>query len=70
MVFAQRVRVHVLSDGDQEPVVETVRGKLRSRLLTRLCGNQYSVLVLLPRGMNVEAVEVVETGKPLPGDAA
>ncbi len=61
----QRVRVHVSrAGGGKDTAVEAVRCTLRSRLLTRLAGNRYSVLVLTPVGMNVEAVEIVEKDKP------
>jgi len=62
MRIIQRVRVNVSGpDGGKESVLETARGKLRSRLLRRIAGDQYSVLVLTPPGRNVESVEIRES---------
>ena len=67
MTLSHRVRVHVASPGGpRESVLETAQGSLRSRLLTRLLGNQYAVVVLTPRGKNVTAVEIVESAKSTP----
>ena len=62
MRLRQRIRVNVSRpDGGKEAVLETARGKLRSRLLRRLVGDQYAVLVLTPVGMNVDVVEIHES---------
>ena len=62
MKLRHRVRVNVCGPGGgPEAVLETVRGTIRSRLLRRLAGNRYSVLVLMPAGMRVESVEIHET---------
>ncbi len=62
MRLRQRIRVNVSGpDGGREAVVEAARGKLRSRLLRRLVGDQYAVLVLTPVGRNVESVEIHES---------
>ena len=66
MRFSHRVRVHVARSGKRETVVETARGKLRSRVLTRLLGDQYGVVLVVPRGIHVDSVEVVESVKPPP----
>ena len=66
MRFSHRVRVHVARSGKRETVVETARGKLRSRVLTRLLGDQYGVMLVIPREMHVDSVEVVESVKPPP----
>lgn len=42
MKLRHRVRVNVCRpDGDKEAVLETARGKIRSRVLRRLVGDQY-----------------------------
>ena len=65
MKLSQRVRVHVgKTDGKEELVAETAMGRIRNRLLARLLGNQYGVFLVLPRGTNVETVEIVESGRP------
>ena len=47
MKLRHRVRVHVCRpDGGKEAVLEAAQGTLRSRLLRRLVGDQYAVLVL------------------------
>lgn len=62
MKLRHRVRVNVCRPGGgEEAVLETARGTLRSRLLKRLVGDQYSVLVLTPVGMRVDSVEIHET---------
>ena len=62
MKLRHRVRVNVSQPGGGEKaVLETVRGSLRSRVLRRLVGDQYSVLVLTPVGMRVDSVEIHET---------
>ena len=62
MRLRQRVRVNVSgSDGGREAVLETARTSIRSRLLRRLVGDRYSVLVLMPVGMNVDTVEIHES---------
>ena len=62
MRLRQRIRVSVSRpDGDKETVLKTARATLRSRLLRRFVGDQYSVLVLTPVGMNVDAVEIHES---------
>ncbi len=66
MRLKQRIRVHVASSTEEEKVLEMLRGKLRSRLLTRLCGNQYAVLLLVPTGKHVKAVEIVESNSDPP----
>ena len=66
MRFSHRVRIHVGRSGMRETVVETARGKLRSRVLSRLLGDQYGVMLVIPRGMHVDSVEVVESVKPPP----
>ncbi len=61
MRLGQRIRVNVSGpDGGEEAVLETVRGSLRSRMLRRLVGDQYAVLVLTPVGRHVDAVEIRE----------
>lgn len=65
MRLRQRIRVNVSGpDGGKEAVLESARGKLRSRLLRRLVGDQYAVLVLTPVGRNVESVEICESRDP------
>ena len=65
MRLSQRIRVSVSRpDGGKEAVVKTARTSLRSRLLRRFVGDRYSVLVLTPVGMNVDAVEIRETRAP------
>ena len=49
-----------------EPVLESARTSLRSRLLRRLVGDSYAVLVITPKGRSVRSVEIHE----LPPDAA
>ncbi len=62
MRLKQRIRVNVSGpDGGKEAVLETARGSLRSRLLRRLVGDQYAVLVLTPVGRNVDTVEIHES---------
>ena len=62
MRLRQRIRVNVAgSDGGKEAVLETARSTLRSRLLRRLVGDRYAVLVLTPVGRNVESVEIHES---------
>jgi len=62
MKLRHRVRVNVCRpDGGKEAVLETAQGNIRSRLLRRLVGNQYAVLVLTPVGMHVDTVEIHET---------
>ena len=62
MRLRQRIRVSVSGpDGGKEAVLKTARGKIRSRLLRRFVGDRYSVLVLTPVGMNVDAVEIHES---------
>ncbi len=70
MRLRQRVRVNVARpEGGREAVLETARSTLRSRLLRRLVGDQYAVLVLTPVGTNVESVEIHESwDKPGPGN--
>ena len=61
MKLRHRVRVNVCRpDGGEEAVLEMARGTLRSRLLRRLVGDQYAVLVLTPVGMKVDSVEIHE----------
>ena len=61
MRLRQRVRVNVRRPGGgKEAVVETARGTFRSRVLRRLVGDQYAVLVLTPVGMEVDSVEIHE----------
>lgn len=65
MKLRHRVRVNVCGpDGGKEAVLETVRGKLRSRLLSRLVGDQYAVLLITPVGRHVDTVEVHESVVP------
>ena len=67
MRLRQRIRVNVSGpDGGKEAVLESARGKLRSRLLRRFVGDQYAVLVLTPVGRNVESVEICESRDPGP----
>lgn len=62
MKLRHRVRVNVCGPGGgKEAVLETAQGTLRSRLLRRLVGNQYAVLVLTPVGRHVDTVEIHET---------
>ena len=65
MRLRQLVRVSVSRPGGgKEALLKTARATLRSRLLRRFVGDQYAVLVLTPVGMNVDAVEVHESGNP------
>ncbi len=62
MRLRQRIRVNVAGpDGGKEAVLETAQSTLRSRLLRRLVGDRYAVLVLTPVGRNVESVEIHES---------
>ena len=62
MQLSQRIRVNVSGpDGGKEAVLETVRGSLRSRVLRKLVGDRYAVLVLTPVGKNVDTVEIRES---------
>lgn len=62
MRLRQKVRVNVArEDGGRESVLQTARGSLRSRLLSRLVGNRYAVFVVTPEGSHVDAVEVRES---------
>ena len=62
MKLRHRVRVNVCRpDGDKEAVLETAQATFRSRILRRLVGDQYAVLVLTPVGRNVDAVEIHES---------
>ena len=62
MRLRQRIRVNVSRPGGgKEAVVETARGSLRSRLLRRLVGDQYAVLLITPVGMSVDTVEIHES---------
>lgn len=62
MKLRQRVRVNVCGpDSGKEAVLETARGSFRSRLLRKLAGDRYAVLVLTPVGRNVDSVEIHET---------
>ncbi len=62
MRLRQRIRVNVSRPGGgEEAVLETVRGSLRSKVLRKLVGDRYAVLVLTPVGMNVDAVEIHES---------
>ncbi len=62
MKLRHRVRVNVCGpDGGKEAVLETARGKLRSRLLSRLVGDQYAVLLITPVGRHVDSVEIHES---------
>ncbi len=68
MKLSQRVRVSVSGPGERkEALLETLLGSWRSRRLTRLLGNRYGVLLLIPKGENVESVEIVESAQPPPG---
>ena len=68
MKLSQRVRVSVSGPGERkEALLETLLGSWRSRWLTRLLGNRYGVLLLIPKGENVESVEIVESAQPPPG---
>ena len=60
MHISHRIRVCVKHDGEEEPILKTARARIRSRLLDRLCGAPYSVLVLTPSGVRVDAVEIRE----------
>ena len=65
MKLRHRVRVNVCGPGGgKEAVVETARGSFRSRLLRRLVGDRYAVLVLTPVGRRVDSVEVHESRDP------
>ena len=65
MKLRHRVRVNVCGPGGgKEAVLKTAQGNIRSRLLRRLVGNQYAVLVLTPVGMHVDTVEIHETREP------
>ena len=62
MRISQKVRVHVAREsGEPERVLRTANGSVRSRLLSRLIGNRYSVMIITPEGDHVEAVEVRES---------
>ena len=61
MRLRQRIRVNVSGqDGGEEAVLETVQGSLRSRMLRRLVGDQYAVMLLTPVGRRVDSVEIHE----------
>ena len=60
MRIRHRGRVNVRGPDGEERVLETGRGSLRSRILRRIAGDRYSVLVLTPAGSGVESVEVHE----------
>ena len=67
MKLSHRVRISVSGpETDREPVLESARTSLRSRLLRRLVGDSYAVLVITPKGRSVRSVEIHE----LPPDAA
>jgi len=69
MKLRHRVRVNVCRpDGDKEAVLETAQATFRSRILRRLVGDQYAVLVLTPVGSHVDAVEIHEAVVPDSGD--
>ena len=62
MRLRQRIRVSVSGpDGGKETVLKTARTSIRSRLLSRFVGDRYSVLVLTPVGVDVDAVEIHES---------
>ena len=62
MKLRHKVRVNVSRPGGgEEAVLETSRGSFRSRVLRRLVGDQYAVLVLTPVGMTVDSVEIHES---------
>ena len=62
MRLRQRIRVSVSRpDGGKETVLKTARTSIRSRLLSRFVGDRYSVLVLTPVGVDVDAVEIHES---------
>ena len=67
MRVRQVVRVNVSrpDDGD-ETVFKAVNGKYRSRLLRRLVGDKYAVLVITPVGRHVDAVEIHESREDEP----
>lgn len=60
MRIRHRVRVNVRGPDGEERVLETGRGSLRSRILRRIAGDRYSVLVLTPAGSKVDSIEVHE----------
>ena len=61
MRIMHRIRVNVTrASGAKECVLKTARLTLRSRLLTKLVGQEYAVMVLMPAGINVDSVEVRE----------
>ncbi len=61
MRLRQRIRVNVSGpDGGKEAVLETAQASLRCRLLRRLVGDRYAVLVLTPVGSHVDSVEIHE----------
>lgn len=60
MRIRHRVRVNVRGPDGEERVLETGRGSLRSRILRRIAGDRYSVLVLTPAGTKVDSIEVHE----------
>lgn len=58
MRIMHRVRVNVTrASGVKECVLKTARLSLRSRLLTKLVGQEYAVMVLMPARINVDSVE-------------
>ena len=62
MRLSQLVRVSVRRpDGGKETLLKAARATLRSRLLRRFVGDQYTVLVLTPVGQHVDAVEIRES---------
>lgn len=62
MKLRNRVRVNVRRpDGGEKAVLETVGRTLRSRLLKRLVGDRYSVLVLTPAGTRIDSMKIHET---------
>lgn len=61
MKLKHHVRVNVSGPtGGKVPVLDSVETSFRSRLLRRLVGDSYAVLVLTPVGHSVSSVEVRE----------
>ncbi len=64
MKLKRKVRVNVCGPGEErEAVLKTAQGSLRSRILRRLLGDRYDVVILTPLGTSVDMIEIHETGK-------
>ena len=64
MKLRQRVLVSVTRPEGEEKVLSTARGRLRSRVLRKLAGDRFAVLVLTPESMKIDSVEIRESRVP------